>query len=128
MATVDETRERSACWLSSAGMRSTWEDSCPPARGRSGVGPVAEVRPRGGSRLTDRTRCRSSSRCSPLRRFLAQFTSYMQLILVGGGVVCSRIKQWTTAIVLAVISALQRLTSSPGGTAAERNEMRCSRR
>jgi Ca2+-transporting ATPase len=47
---------------------------------------------------------------SPLRRFLAEFTSYMQLILVGAAVVSLVIKQWTTAIVLAVISLFNALT------------------
>ena len=47
---------------------------------------------------------------SPLRRFLAEFTSYMQLILVGAAVVSLLIKQWTTAVVLAVISLFNALT------------------
>ena len=47
---------------------------------------------------------------SPLRRFLAQFTSYMQLILVGAAVVSLLIKQWTTAVVLGVISLFNALT------------------
>ena len=41
---------------------------------------------------------------SPLRRFLAQYTSYMQLILVGAAIVSLAIKEWTTAIVLVVIT------------------------
>ncbi|HUO48486.1 MAG TPA: HAD-IC family P-type ATPase, partial [Acidimicrobiales bacterium] len=41
---------------------------------------------------------------SALHRFLGQYTSYMQLILVGASVVSLLIKQWTTAIVLALIS------------------------
>ena len=47
---------------------------------------------------------------SPLRRFLAEFTSYMQLILVGAAVVSLLIKQWTTAVVLGVISLFNALT------------------
>jgi Ca2+-transporting ATPase len=47
---------------------------------------------------------------SPLRRFLAQFTSYMQLILVGAAIVSLLIKQWTTAVVLGVISLFNALT------------------
>ena len=39
-----------------------------------------------------------------LHRFLAQYTSYMQIILVGASVVSLIIKQWTTAIVLIVIT------------------------
>ncbi len=41
---------------------------------------------------------------SAIRRFLAQYTSYMQIILVGAAVVSLLIKEWTTAIVLIVIS------------------------
>ncbi len=41
---------------------------------------------------------------STLRRFLAQYTSYMQLILVGAAVVSLAIQQWTTAIALIVIT------------------------
>ena len=35
---------------------------------------------------------------SALRRFLAEYTSYMQLILVGGPIVSFAIKEWTTAV------------------------------
>jgi Ca2+-transporting ATPase len=41
---------------------------------------------------------------SRLRRFLAQYTSYMQIILVAAAVVSFCIKQWTTAIGLLVIT------------------------
>ena len=41
---------------------------------------------------------------SAIRRFLAEFTSYMQIILVGAAIVSLLIKEWTTAIVLIVIS------------------------
>ncbi len=41
---------------------------------------------------------------SAVRRFLAEYTSYMQLILVGAGIVSLAIKEWTTAIALIVIS------------------------
>src|SRR5262249_16443642 len=41
---------------------------------------------------------------SALRRRLGQYTSYMQLILVGASVVSFAIKQWTTAVALLVIS------------------------
>jgi Ca2+-transporting ATPase len=43
---------------------------------------------------------------SAIRRFLAQYTSYMQLILVGAAVVSLAIKQWTTAVVLLLITLL----------------------
>ena len=41
---------------------------------------------------------------SALHRFLAEFTSYMQIILVAAAIVSLLIKEWTTAIVLIVIS------------------------
>ena len=46
---------------------------------------------------------------SPLHRFLAQYTSYMQIILVGAAIVSLVIKQWTTAIVLIVITLFNAL-------------------
>ena len=41
---------------------------------------------------------------SAIRRFLVEFSSYMQIILVGAAIVSLLIKEWTTAIVLVVIS------------------------
>jgi Ca2+-transporting ATPase len=41
---------------------------------------------------------------SALRRLVGQYTSYMQLILVGASIVSFAIKQWTTAVALLVIS------------------------
>ena len=41
---------------------------------------------------------------STLRRLLAQYSSYMQIILVGASVVSFLIQEWTTAIVLFVIT------------------------
>src|SRR5579862_7313108 len=41
---------------------------------------------------------------APIRRLLGQYTSYMQLILVGASIVSFAIKQWTTAVALLVIS------------------------
>ncbi len=41
---------------------------------------------------------------SAIGRFLAQYTSYMQLILVGAAVVSLAIQEWTTAIALIVIT------------------------
>ena len=41
---------------------------------------------------------------SQLRRLLAQYASYMQLILVGAAIVSLAIKEWSTAIVLFVIT------------------------
>ena len=46
---------------------------------------------------------------SALSRFLAEFTSYMQLILVGAAVVSLVIQEWSTAIVLAVITLFNAL-------------------
>jgi Ca2+-transporting ATPase len=43
---------------------------------------------------------------SKFRRLLDQYTSYMQLILVGAAVVSLVIKQWSTAIVLFLLSLL----------------------
>jgi len=43
---------------------------------------------------------------SPLRRFLDQYTSYMQVILVGAAVVSLAIKEWSTAVLLLVITLL----------------------
>ena len=43
---------------------------------------------------------------SRFRRLLGQYTSYMQIILVGAAVVSLVIKQWSTAIVLFVLSLI----------------------
>jgi len=47
---------------------------------------------------------------SRLRRLLGKYTSYMQLILVGASVVSLVIKQWSTAIVLFVLSLINAVT------------------
>ena len=44
-----------------------------------------------------------------IRRFLAEFTSYMQLILVGTAVVSLVIQEWGTAIVLGLITLFNAL-------------------
>ncbi len=41
---------------------------------------------------------------SAIRRFLGEYTSYMQIILVAAAIVSLLIKEWTTAVVLIVIS------------------------
>ena len=46
---------------------------------------------------------------SAIGRFLAEFTSYMQIILVGAAVVSLVIQQWATAIVLIVITLFNAL-------------------
>jgi Ca2+-transporting ATPase len=47
---------------------------------------------------------------STFRRLLGQYTSYMQLILVGASVVSLVIKQWSTAIVLFLLSLINAVT------------------
>jgi P-type Ca2+ transporter type 2C len=47
---------------------------------------------------------------SKLRRLLGQYTSYMQIILVAAAVVSLVIKQWSTAIVLFVLSLINAIT------------------
>jgi Ca2+-transporting ATPase len=46
---------------------------------------------------------------SALHRFLAEYTSYMQLILVGAAIVSLVIRQWSTAIVLIIITLFNAL-------------------
>jgi Ca2+-transporting ATPase len=43
---------------------------------------------------------------SAIRRFVSQYTSYMQLILVAAAVVSLAIKEWTTAVILISITLL----------------------
>jgi P-type Ca2+ transporter type 2C len=47
---------------------------------------------------------------SKVRRLLGQYTSYMQIILVGASVVSLVIKQWSTGIVLFVLSLINAVT------------------
>ena len=47
---------------------------------------------------------------STLERFLGEYTSYMQLILVGASIVSLAIKEWSTAIVLIVITLVNAFT------------------
>ena len=46
---------------------------------------------------------------SAIRRLLAEYTSYMQIILVGAAIVSLVIQQWATAIVLFVITLFNAL-------------------
>jgi P-type Ca2+ transporter type 2C len=46
---------------------------------------------------------------SAIGRFLAEYTSYMQIILVGAAIVSLVIQQWATAIVLAIITLFNAL-------------------
>ena len=43
---------------------------------------------------------------STLQRFLGEYTSYMQIILVGASIVSLVIKEWSTAVVLALITVV----------------------
>ena len=107
MAAAEETRERSA----SAGER--WYALDPaevagklrvvPDSGLS-AGEAAERLKRNGPNALP-----AEEPPSRVRRLLAEYTSYMQLILVGAAVVSLVIKQWSTAIVLFVITLFNAL-------------------
>ena len=107
MATAEETRERSA----PAGERWYALDPADVA-GRLGVvtssglsaGEAAERLRRDGPNALP-----VEEPPSAIRRFLAQFTSYMQLILVGAAIVSLVIQEWATAIVLIVITLFNAL-------------------
>jgi Ca2+-transporting ATPase len=107
MATTEETRERSA----SAGER--WYALDPEdVAGRLGVAPDSGL---SADEAADRLR-RDGPNALPveqppsaLRRLLAEYTSYMQLILVGAAIVSLVIQQWATAIVLFVITLFNAL-------------------
>jgi P-type Ca2+ transporter type 2C len=108
MATVDETRERSASaverWYALDPDDIAYRLGVVPDSGLSQSEAATRLAAYGPNALP------VEQPLSPLRRFLAEFTSYMQLILVGAAVVSLVIKQWTTAIVLAVISLFNALT------------------
>jgi Ca2+-transporting ATPase len=108
MATVDETRERSASaverWYALDPDDIAYRLGVVPDSGLSQSEAATRLAAYGPNALP------VEQPLSPLRRFLAEFTSYMQLILVGAAVVSLVIKQWTTAIVLAVISVFNALT------------------
>ena len=60
---------------------------------------------------------------STLRRLLAEYTSYMQIILVGAAIVSLVIQQWATAIVLFVITLFNALVGlRQAGQGRERDE------
>jgi Ca2+-transporting ATPase len=107
MATAEETRERPA----SAGPR--WY-----ALGPADVAGRLEVVPDSGlstDEAAGRLRRDGPNALpveeppSPLHRFLAEYTSYMQLILVGAAIVSLVIRQWSTAIVLIIITLFNAL-------------------
>ena len=107
MATAEETRERSA----SAGER--WY-ALDPA---DVVGKLRVVLDSGLSADEAAERLRRDGPNalpveeppSAVRRLLAEYTSYMQLILVGAAIVSLVIKEWSTAIVLFVITLFNAL-------------------
>ena len=107
MATAEETRERSA----PAGPRWYALDPADVA-GRLGVvldsglsaDEAAERLKRDGPNALP-----VEEPPSPLHRFLAEYTSYMQLILVGAAIVSLVIRQWSTAIVLIIITLFNAL-------------------
>ena len=108
MATAEETRERSALCKASAGMRSTRRKS----RAGSGLSLTRVfllVRPQSRLRRDGPNALPVEKPPSTLRRFLAEYTSYMQLILVGAAIVSLVIKEWSTAIVLIVITLFNAL-------------------
>src|SRR5271157_6291784 len=102
MATAEETRERSA----SAGER--WYALDPEdVAGRLGVVPDSGLSADEASERLERDGPNAlpvEEPPSAVRRFLAEYTSYMQLILVGAAIVSLVIKEWSTAIVLIVFT------------------------
>jgi len=102
MATAKETRERSA----SAGERWYALDQA-EVPGRLGVVLDSGL---SADEAAERLRRNGPNALpveeppSALSRFLTEFTSYMQLILVGAAIVSLVIQEWGTAIVLAVIT------------------------
>ena len=107
MATAEETRERSA----SAGERWYALDPADIAgrlqvvldSGLSADGAAERLKRDGPNALP------VEEPPSALHRFLAEYTSYMQLILVGAAIVSLVIRQWSTAIVLIVITLFNAL-------------------
>jgi Ca2+-transporting ATPase len=107
MATAGETRERSA----SAGERWYALDPADIAgrlqvvldSGLSADGAAERLKRDGPNALP------VEEPPSALHRFLAEYTSYMQLILVGAAIVSLVIKQWSTAIVLIIITLFNAL-------------------
>jgi P-type Ca2+ transporter type 2C len=107
MATAEEIPERSA----SAGER--WYAVDPEdVAGRLGVVPDSGL---SADEASERLRHDGPNALpveqppSAIRRFLAEYTSYMQLILVGASVVSLVIQEWSTAIVLIVITLFNAL-------------------
>jgi Ca2+-transporting ATPase len=107
MGTAEETRERSA----PAGERWYALDPADVA-GRLGVVPDSGLSADGAAERLRRDGPNAlpvEQPPSALRRLLAEYTSYMQLILVGAAIVSLVIQQWATAIVLFVITLFNAL-------------------
>ena len=107
MATAKEIRERSA----SAGEH-WYALSAEDVTARLGVDPAAGLSAARAAELLARDGPNAlpvEPPPSPVRRFLAEFTSYMQIILVGASIVSLVIKEWSTAIVLIVITLFNAL-------------------
>jgi P-type Ca2+ transporter type 2C len=107
MATAEEIREHSA----SAGER--WYALDPEdVEGRLGVVPDSGLSADEASARFRRDGPNAlpvEQPPSAIRRFLAEYTSYMQLILVGASIVSLVIQQWATAIVLILITLFNAL-------------------
>ena len=107
MATAKEIRERSA----SAGEH-WYALSAEEVAARLGVDPAAGLSAARAAELLAKNGPNAlpvEPPPSPVRRFLAEFTSYMQIILVGASIVSLVIKEWSTAIVLIVITLFNAL-------------------
>jgi Ca2+-transporting ATPase len=107
MATAKDIRERSASagehWYALSAEEVTARLGVDPAAGLSAAR-AAELLAKDGPNALP-----VEPPPSPIRRFLAEFTSYMQIILVGASIVSLVIKEWSTAIVLIVITLFNAL-------------------
>ena len=107
MATPNEVRERqapaSAPWYALEPAAVASRLGVAPESGLS-AGEAADRRKRDGPNALP-----AEKPPSVARRFLAQYTSYMQLILVGAAIVSLVIEEWGTAIVLILITLFNAL-------------------
>ena len=107
MATAEEIREGSASagehWYALSAEEVTARLGVDPAAGLSAAR-AAELLARDGPNALP-----VEPPPSAVRRFLAEFTSYMQIILVGAAIVSLVIQEWSTAIVLIVITLFNAL-------------------
>ena len=107
MATAEEIREGSASagehWYALSAEEVTARLGVDPAAGLSAAR-AAELLAKNGPNALP-----VEPPPSPVRRFLAEFTSYMQIILVGAAIVSLVIQEWSTAIVLIVITLFNAL-------------------